>query len=74
MNAKIWKDMVITLRAKEMAWADLDKDDQRIYLREAEKEWNKKADASPGSLEKEINDVVGPSVESPSLKKKYRKK
>lgn len=55
MNSKDWKKIHVISRAKELAWEDLDKDDQKTYLAEAEKEWNKKAKEQASSLQNEIN-------------------
>lgn len=53
MNSKDWYKMLVEQRAKTMAWDDLDEDDRRVYLAEAEK-----------ALHKEQRDFAKELVES----------
>jgi len=41
ISKKDWNKEIILSRAKDLAWEELDKHDQRIYLSEAEKKLNK---------------------------------
>ena len=41
MKTKDWYKMIVEQKAKMMAWDDLDEDDHRVYLAEAEKAFHK---------------------------------
>ena len=52
------RKMEIEHIALKLAWADLDDDDHRIYLREAEKAYNKKKTQSFEDFSEEIDNTV----------------
>lgn len=50
--------MILQSKAKQLAWNDLDNDDKRLYLREAQKQLNKESHWVAEECEEELEKLA----------------